>query len=70
MYGNTYDDEDRLQRQSIFPKLMCNHADDFSFANSAFNRDAVKAGTGRRLVFRCQCSIKAFGDFLGFLVEF
>jgi len=50
MYGNTYDDEDRLQRQSIFPKLMCNHADDFSFANTAFNRDAVKAGTGRRFL--------------------
>ena len=50
MYGNIYDDEERFQRQAVFPRLMCTHAEDFSFANTAFNRDVVKAGTGRRLV--------------------
>ncbi|XP_078484968.1 cytosolic carboxypeptidase 6-like isoform X2 [Ciona intestinalis] len=50
MYGNIYDDEDRFQRQAVFPRLMCSNADDFSFANTAFNRDVVKAGTGRRFL--------------------
>lgn len=48
MYGNTYDDIDRYERQSVFPKLLCANAEDFSLANTNFNRDAVKAGTGRR----------------------
>ncbi|XP_039259503.1 cytosolic carboxypeptidase 6-like [Styela clava] len=50
MYGNIYDDEERFQRQAVFPRLMCSNADDFSFANTAFNRDVVKAGTGRRFL--------------------
>lgn len=50
MYGNIYDEEERFQRQAIFPRLMCSNADDFSFANTAFNRDVVKAGTGRRFL--------------------
>ena len=50
MYGNIYDDEVRFQRQSVFPRLMCAICDDFSYANTAFNRDTVKAGTGRRWV--------------------
>uniref|UniRef100_H2YNR8 Cytosolic carboxypeptidase 6 n=1 Tax=Ciona savignyi TaxID=51511 RepID=H2YNR8_CIOSA len=50
MYGNIYDDEDRFQRQAVFPKLMCSNAEDFSYANTAFNRDVVKAGTGRRFL--------------------
>ena len=50
MYGNIYDDEERFQRQAVFPRLMCSHAEDFSFANTAFNRDVVKAGTGRRFL--------------------
>ncbi|CAK8689718.1 unnamed protein product [Clavelina lepadiformis] len=50
MYGNIYDDEDRFQRQAVFPRLMCSNAEDFSFANTAFNRDVVKAGTGRRFL--------------------
>jgi len=29
---------------------MCGNAEDFSFANTAFNRDVVKAGTGRRFL--------------------
>lgn len=48
MYGNTFDDIERYERQALFPKLLCNNADDFSLANTNFNRDAVKAGTGRR----------------------
>lgn len=48
MYGNTFDDTDRLDKQSVFPKLLCSNAEDFSMSNTNFNRDAVKAGTGRR----------------------
>uniref|UniRef100_A0A0L8GRT6 Peptidase M14 carboxypeptidase A domain-containing protein n=1 Tax=Octopus bimaculoides TaxID=37653 RepID=A0A0L8GRT6_OCTBM len=47
MYGNTYDDVDRLEKQSVFPKLLRMNAEDFSMSNTNFNRDAVKAGTGR-----------------------
>lgn len=50
MYGNTFDDIERYERQALFPKLLCNNADDFSLANTNFNKDAVKAGTGRRQV--------------------
>lgn len=48
MYGNIYEDSNRYERQAIFPKLLCSNADDFSMSNTTFNRDAVKAGTGRR----------------------
>ena len=48
MYGNTFDDIERYERNALFPKLLCNNADDFSLANTNFNKDAVKAGTGRR----------------------
>jgi len=48
MYGNTFEDMERYERQSVFPKLLCGNAEDFSLANTNFNRDAVKAGTGRR----------------------
>ncbi|KAK3787325.1 hypothetical protein RRG08_056044 [Elysia crispata] len=48
MYGNIYDDAERYERQSVFPKLLCGNAEDFSLSNTNFNRDAVKAGTGRR----------------------
>ena len=36
------------ERLVIFPRLLCSNADDFSINNTQFNRDAVKAGTGRR----------------------
>ncbi|CAH1774105.1 unnamed protein product, partial [Owenia fusiformis] len=48
MYGNTYEDMDRFERQAVFPKLLCGNAEDFSMSNTSFNKDAVKAGTGRR----------------------
>ena len=48
MYGNTYEDIERHDRQSVFPKLLCANAEDFSMSNTNYNRDAVKAGTGRR----------------------
>ena len=48
MYGNIYEDVERYEKQSIFPKLLGANAEDFSLANTNFNRDAVKAGTGRR----------------------
>lgn len=53
MYGNTYDDEARFEQHSVFPRLLCSNADDFSFSNTSFNRDAIKAGTGRRALGSC-----------------
>ena len=50
MYGNIYEDMGRFERQAVFPKLLCANADDFSLGNTTFNRDTVKAGTGRRWV--------------------
>ena len=29
MYGNVYDDNERFERQAVFPKLLCNNAEDF-----------------------------------------
>ncbi|TPP63310.1 ATP/GTP binding protein 4 [Fasciola gigantica] len=48
MYGNVFEDEDRAERQAVFPNLMSRFAEDFSLPQTNFNRDAVKAGTGRR----------------------
>ncbi|KAK2179282.1 hypothetical protein NP493_500g02012 [Ridgeia piscesae] len=48
MYGNIYEDMARFEKQMLFPKLLCSNAEDFSLPNTSFNRDAVKAGTGRR----------------------
>ncbi|XP_065904328.1 cytosolic carboxypeptidase 6-like [Dysidea avara] len=53
MYGNIYAEEDRFERHSVFPKLLCNNAEDFSWSKTSFNRDAVKAGTGRRFLGNC-----------------
>ena len=53
MYGNIYDDEDRYERQAVFPKLLCLNAEDFSLSSTSFNRDSVKAGTGRRALGSC-----------------
>ena len=53
MYGNIYDDENRFEQHSIFPRLLCSNAEDFSFNNTSFNRDAIKAGTGRRALGSC-----------------
>ncbi|EDV22329.1 uncharacterized protein TRIADDRAFT_28493 [Trichoplax adhaerens] len=50
IYGNIFDDSTRFEKQSIFPKLLSNNADDFSMAKTCFNKDAVKAGTGRRFL--------------------
>ncbi|XP_043555159.1 cytosolic carboxypeptidase 6 [Chiloscyllium plagiosum] len=50
MYGNIFEDEERFQRQAVFPRLLCQNAEDFSFSSTCFNRDAVKAGTGRRFL--------------------
>ncbi|XP_074641861.1 cytosolic carboxypeptidase 6-like isoform X2 [Tubulanus polymorphus] len=53
MYGNIYEDANRYEKQAVFPKLLVANAEDFSMANTAFNRDAVKAGTGRRTLGGC-----------------
>ena len=50
MYGNIYEDSSRHERQAVFPRLFCQNAEDFSLSNTSFNRDVVKAGTGRRSV--------------------
>uniref|UniRef100_A0A3B5LTP6 AGBL carboxypeptidase 4 n=1 Tax=Xiphophorus couchianus TaxID=32473 RepID=A0A3B5LTP6_9TELE len=50
MYGNVFEEEERVQRQAVFPRLLCQNAPDFSFSNTSFNRDKVKAGTGRRFL--------------------
>ncbi|EPQ07716.1 Cytosolic carboxypeptidase 6 [Myotis brandtii] len=33
MYGNVFEDEERFQRQAIFPKLLCQNAEDFSYVS-------------------------------------
>lgn len=48
MYGNVYEDANRFEKHSIFPRLLSRNAEDFSINSTSFNRDAVKAGTGRR----------------------
>ena len=53
MYGNVYEDEERFERQSVYPKLLCANAEDFSMTNTSFNKDSVKAGTGRRFLGSC-----------------
>ncbi|ESO12131.1 hypothetical protein HELRODRAFT_63123, partial [Helobdella robusta] len=60
MYGNVYDDSSRHERQAVFPRLFCQNAEDFSLANTSFNNDSFKAGTGRRtlgdiLDKKCNC---------------
>lgn len=53
MYGNIYDEEERFERQAVYPRLLCANAEDFSMSNTSFNKDAVKAGTGRRFLGSC-----------------
>ncbi|CAH8612819.1 unnamed protein product [Heterobilharzia americana] len=48
MYGNIYEDEKRAERQATFPSLLSQFAEDFSLPQTNFNKDSVKAGTGRR----------------------
>ena len=48
MYGNVYEDTARFEKHGIFPRLFSRNAEDFSINNTTFNRDAFKAGTGRR----------------------
>ncbi|CAF1160127.1 unnamed protein product [Rotaria sp. Silwood1] len=53
MYGNVYEDANRFEKHSIFPRLLSRNAEDFSINNTTFNRDALKAGTGRRTLGGC-----------------
>jgi len=53
MYGNVYEEEERFDQHSVFPRLLCSNAEDFSYSNTSFNRDALKAGTGRRTLGSC-----------------
>ncbi|KAJ3391394.1 Cytosolic carboxypeptidase 6 [Lobulomyces angularis] len=47
MYGNTHEDEENREAQKVFPLLLDEKVFDFSFKNTNFNNDSVKAGTGR-----------------------
>ncbi|CAF0742118.1 unnamed protein product [Adineta steineri] len=53
MYGNVYEDANRFEKHNFFPRLLSRNAEDFSINNTAFNRDAMKAGTGRRTLGGC-----------------
>lgn len=35
MYGNVFEEEERVQRQAVFPRLLCQNAPDFSFVSSS-----------------------------------
>ncbi|XP_003388443.3 PREDICTED: cytosolic carboxypeptidase 6-like [Amphimedon queenslandica] len=53
MYGNVYDEEKRFESHAVYPKLLCQRAHDFSWGKTSFNKDAEKAGTGRRYLGDC-----------------
>ncbi|CAF4372405.1 unnamed protein product, partial [Rotaria magnacalcarata] len=46
-------DASRLEKHGVFPRLLSRNAEDFSINNTSFNRDAFKAGTGRRTLGGC-----------------
>ncbi|CAB3361445.1 Hypothetical predicted protein [Cloeon dipterum] len=48
IYGNTYDDVYRHERHVVFQKLLAQNAEDFSLANTMYNRDPSKQGSTRR----------------------
>eukprot|EP00051_Salpingoeca_urceolata_P011895 m.147929 g.147929 ORF g.147929 m.147929 type:complete len:428 (+) comp17301_c1_seq3:364-1647(+) len=48
MYGNAYDDPLRMEAQWEFPQTLSSIAEEFSLAQTLFNNDKAKAGTGRR----------------------
>ncbi|XP_014670115.1 PREDICTED: cytosolic carboxypeptidase 6-like [Priapulus caudatus] len=48
MFGNAFDDSGRMEKQSVFPRLMSVNVEDFSLSNTNFNNDELKSGTGRR----------------------
>lgn len=33
MYGNVFEEEERVQRQAVFPRLLCQNAPDFSLVS-------------------------------------
>lgn len=33
MYGNVFEEEERVQRQAVFPRLLCHNAPDFSLVS-------------------------------------
>ncbi|CAF4625126.1 unnamed protein product, partial [Rotaria sp. Silwood1] len=53
MYGNSYEDANRFEKHNFFPRLLSRNAEDFSINNTTYNRDAFKAGTGRRALGGC-----------------
>eukprot|EP00047_Mylnosiga_fluctuans_P020776 m.96273 g.96273 ORF g.96273 m.96273 type:complete len:493 (+) comp8626_c0_seq4:70-1548(+) len=48
MFGNLFDDASRNEEQWALPRLLAAETRDFSVAQTLFNNDKQKAGTGRR----------------------
>lgn len=42
MYGNVFEDEERVQRQAVFPRLLCQNAADFSFVSHSHTDTAER----------------------------
>ncbi|OXB60291.1 hypothetical protein ASZ78_005102 [Callipepla squamata] len=38
MYGNIFENEERFQRQAVFPKLLCQNAEDFSYVSKSSHK--------------------------------
>lgn len=45
MYGNVFEEEERVQRQAVFPRLLCQNAPDFSFVSLSNTHRDVHGGT-------------------------
>jgi len=54
IYGNVPDDDENKYNSTLstitFPSLFHTKAKDFSLNNTIYNKDPIKAGTGRRYV--------------------
>ena len=48
MYCNGVDDDESIEKESIFPRLLDANSRDFSFSQTRFDADPSKEGTGRR----------------------
>lgn len=46
MYGNVFEDEERVQRQAVFPRLLCQNAPDFSLVSLSARGTGTPAQAG------------------------
>ena len=65
MYGNIFEDEERFQRQAIFPKLLCQNAEDFSYV-----RQGLPFGLARLPSQPCACPSPSLCPRLCLLTQF